>query len=211
MAVVGDPVGSGFVQSLAHPGGNVTGISNLSADLAAKRLSILKELVPNARHIGILFNPSDPITVPQLKDSETAAPAIGVEVRPFAVKDVAALSGVLDQLSGWHADAALWLAGQAASLEKGTIDAAQDRRLPVMYILKRDVQAGGLVSYFAEYVELFRRVGIYVARILGGQKPVDLPVVQPAKFELAINLKTARALALTVPPALLARADEVIE
>jgi putative ABC transport system substrate-binding protein len=211
MAVVGDPVGSGFVDSLARPGGNVTGISNLSAELAAKRLSILKELAPAARRIGILFNPGDPITAPQLRDTGSAAASIGVEVSPFGATEVAALGAVFGKLSAWHADAALWLAGQAATLEKGTIDLARDRKLPVMYILKSDVRAGGLVSYFAEYVELFGRVGAYVARILKGEKPADLPVMQPAKFELAINLRTAKALALIVPPTLLARADEVIE
>jgi putative ABC transport system substrate-binding protein len=211
MAVVGDPVGSGFVRSLAHPGGNVTGVSNLSAELAAKRLSILKELVPAARHVGILFNPNDPVTTPQLKDTGGAAPSIGVEVRAFPATQVAALTTAFGRLSEWHADAALWLAGQAASLEKGTIGLARDNKLPVMYILKSDVRAGGLISYFAEYVELFGRVGVYVARILGGKKPAELPVMQPAKFELAINLKTAKALGLTVPPTLLAQADEVIE
>ncbi|HEY7155260.1 MAG TPA: ABC transporter substrate-binding protein [Gemmataceae bacterium] len=211
MAVVGDPVGSGFVSSLARPGGNVTGISNLSAELAAKRLSILKELVPTARNVGILFNPNDPVTTPQLKDTGSAAPLIDVEIRPFPTTEIAALQTVFGQLSEWHADAALWLAGQAASLEKGTIGLARDRKLPIMYILKRDVRAGGLVSYFAEYIELFGKVGLYVSRILGGEKPADLPVEQPTKFELAINLKTVHALGLTVPPALLARADEVSE
>jgi len=211
MAVVGDPVGSGFVHSLAYPGGNVTGMSNLSAELAAKRLSILKELVPHTRRVGILFNPNDPVTVPQLKDTASAAPMIGVEVRPFPVTEVAALSAVFGQLSEWHAEAAVWLAGQAVTLEKGTIGLAQDRRLPVMYILKRDVRAGGLVSYFAEYVELFSQVGIYVARILDGERPADLPVQQPTKFELVINLKTAKTLGLTATSILLAQADEVIE
>jgi putative ABC transport system substrate-binding protein len=175
MAVVGDPVGSGFVDSLARPGGNVTGISNLSAELAAKRLSILKELVPAGRRIGILFNPRDPITAPQLKYTGSAAASMGVEVSPFGATEVAALGTVFGKLSAWHADAALWLAGQAATLEKGTIGLARDRKLPVMYILKSDVRAGGLVSYFAEYFELFGRVGAYVARILKGEKPADLP------------------------------------
>lgn len=107
MAVVGDPVGSGFVQSLAHPGGNVTGISNLSGELAAKRLSILRELVPGARRVGILFNPNDPVTVPQMKDTESAARSIGVEVRPFPVKEVGQLGPAFEQLSAWHAEAAL--------------------------------------------------------------------------------------------------------
>jgi putative ABC transport system substrate-binding protein len=211
MVVVGDPVGSGFAESLAHPGGNATCLSNLSGELAAKRLSVLKEVVPVARRVAILLNPNDPITVPQLKDTRDAAAAIGIEVRPFPVTDTAQLPAVFDQVSQWRADGGLWLAGQAATLEKGTIELALKHRLPVMYALKRDVHDGGLVSYFAEYVELFSHAALYVDKILNGAKPADLPIEQPTKFELAINLGTAKALGLTVPQFLLAQADEVIE
>ena len=211
MVVVGDPVGSGFAESLAHPGGNATGLSNLSGELAAKRLSILKEVVPGARRVAILFNPSDPITVPQLNDTRNAAGTIGVEVRAFPVADTAQLPAAFDQIDQWHAEAGLWLAGQAVTLEKRTIELALKHRLPVMYALKRDVRDGGLVSYFAEYVELFSHAALYVDKILNGAKPADLPIEQPTKFELAINLKTAKTLGLTVPRLLLAQADEVIE
>ena len=211
MVVVGDPVGSGFVESLAHPGGNVTGLSNLSRELAAKRLSILSELVPSAHRMAILFNPDDPITVPQLADTKTAAAEMGAEVRPFPVKDAGRLPAVFEQIDSWRAEAGLWLAGQAATLEKRTIELAPKHRLPVMYALKRDVRDGGLVSYFAEYVELFSRAAVYVDKILKGAKPADLPVEQPTKFELVINQKAAKALGLTVPQLLLAQADEVIE
>src|SRR5262249_32312527 len=139
------------------------------------------------------------------------APEIGLDVGLFPAKDPAELDAVLESAVKWRADAALWLAGQAATLEKRTTELALQRRLPVMYALKRDVRAGGLISYFPDYTELFGSVGVYVAKILKGAKPADLPVEQPTKFELVINLKTAKALGLTVPQSLLGRADEVIE
>jgi putative ABC transport system substrate-binding protein len=211
MAIVGDPVGMGFVQSLAHPGGNVTGVSNLSGELAAKRLSILKEIVPPARRIGILYNPNDPVTAPQIRDTERAAPAIGVEVQLFPVKKTAELDAVFGGLRQWPADAALWLAGQSNVLDEASVPLALRYKLPVMCLAKQVVPAGGLVSYFADHADLSRRVAVYVDKILKGAKPADLPVEQPTKFELVINLKTAKALGLTVPLSLLARADEVIE
>jgi putative ABC transport system substrate-binding protein len=153
MAVVGDPVGMGFVNSLARPGGNVTGVSNLSAELAAKRLSLLKEVAPTIRRVAILFNPIDPITVPQIHDTENAAPLLDVEIRLFPVKEIAELNGAFERLLEWRADAALWLAGQAATLELGTVDLALKANSPVMYALNRDVRAGVLISYFADYAE----------------------------------------------------------
>ena len=211
MAVVGDPVGSGFVPNLAHPGGNVTGVSNLSAELAGKRLSILKELKPAIQRVAVLYNPSDPVTTPQIADMKNAAPEMRLDIEMFPVRGPAELDAVLEAAVKWHGDAALWLAGQAATLEKRTAELALDHKLPVMYALKRDVRAGGLISYFAEYAELFGRVAVYVAKILNGAKPADLPVELPTKFELVINLKTAKALGLSVPQLLLVQADEVVE
>jgi putative ABC transport system substrate-binding protein len=211
MTVVGDPVGSGFVNSLGHPGGNATGLSNLSGELAAKRLSILKELAPAAQRVAILFNPRDPVTVPQIGDTEGAAPLIGVALPRFPVTEIAELSVAFEQLAEWRGEAAIWLAGQAGTLEQRTVELALRARLPVMYALKRNVRAGGLVSYFADNSELFRQTAVYIDKILKGAKPADIPVQQPTRFELTINLKTAQAIGLAMPPLILARADEVIE
>jgi putative tryptophan/tyrosine transport system substrate-binding protein len=211
MTVVGDPVGSGLVDSLARPGGNATGLSNLSGELAAKRLSILKEFVPAAQRIAILFNPQDPVTVPQIGDTEGAGPLIGVALRRFPVREIAELSVVFERLAEWRAEAAMWLAGQAGTLEQRTVEPALRARLPVMYALKRNVRVGGLVSYFADNSDLFRQTAVYIDKILKGAKPADLPVQQPTRFELTINLKTAKAIGLAVPPSMLALADEVIE
>jgi putative ABC transport system substrate-binding protein len=211
ISVVGDPVGSGFVTSLARPGGNVTGVSNMTGELASKRVSILKELVPGAKRIGVLFNPVDPVTVPQIRDTERDAPLLGIQVRRFPVKVASDLPATFAQMLAWQADAAFWLSGQALAFQPGTVELAARHRLPLMVAQRGDVEAGGLVSYAPDNAELFRRTAMYVDRILKGAKPGDLPVEQPTKFELAINLKTAKALGFDVPPTLLARADGVIE
>jgi putative ABC transport system substrate-binding protein len=211
MTVIGDPVGAGLVNSLGRPGGNATGLSNLSGELAAKRLSLLKELVPAAQRVAILFNPRDPVTVPQIGSAEGAAPLIGVTLRRFPVIEIAELSVVFEQLAEWRAEAAIWLAGQAVTLQQRTVELALRARLPVMYSLKHNVRVGGLISYSADNSELFRQAAVYIDKILKGAKPADLPVEQPTKFELVINLKTAKALGLTVPRSFLALADEIIE
>jgi putative ABC transport system substrate-binding protein len=153
----------------------------------------------------------DPVTTPQIADTKKAAPEIGLDIGLFPAKDPAEVDAGLESAVKWRADAALWLAGQAATLEQRPTELALAHKLSVMYALKRDVRAGGLISYFAEYSELFGRVAIYVAKMLTGAKPADLPIEQPTKFELVINLKTATALGLTVPQSMLQRADEVIE
>lgn len=211
MSIVGDPIGTGFVSNLAHPGGNVTGISNMSGELASKRLSLLKELVPRAKHIAVLLNPVDPVTVPQMRDMERAAPLLGAEVRFFPTKTPSGLPETFMQMLAWRADAALWLAGQADAFQSGTIELAAKHRLPTMVVTRVDVEAGGLVSYFADNAELARRTAVYVHKILKGAKPGDLPVERPTNFELAINLKTAKALGLTVPPSLRLQADRVVK
>ncbi len=211
ISLVGDPIGTGLVSNLARPGGNVTGISTMTGELASKRLSILKELVPGTKRIAVLFNPVDPVTGPQMRDTERAAPVLRVEVRFFPVQGARALPETFEQMLAWRADAALWLSGQANAFQPGTIELAAKHRLPVMVTQRVDVEAGGLISYFPDYAELFRRTAMYVDRILKGAKPSDLPVEQPKKFELAINLKTARVLGLAVPPLLLLQADRVVE
>jgi putative ABC transport system substrate-binding protein len=211
ISIVGDPVGTGFVTNLARPGGNVTGISNMTGELASKRMSILKELAPGTKRIGVLFNPVDPVTVPQIRDTERDAPLLGIEVRGFPVKVASDLPATFARMLAWHADAALWLSGQSIAFQAGTVALAARHRLPVMVLQRGDVEAGGLVSYYPDNAELFRRTAMYVDLILRGAKPGDLPVEQPTKFELAINLKTARALGLIVPRSLLLRADRVVE
>lgn len=208
---VGDPVGSGFVSNLARPGGNVTGISNMVAELASKRLALMKEAVPQARRIAAMFNPDDPVTVPQLRDAERAAPALKVETRFFPVMAIEDLPGTFKQMLAWRADAALWILGQQHAFQAGSIELAASHRLPLMVGTLRNVEAGGLISYTFDPVELYRRTAVVVDRILKGAKPGDLPVEQPTKFELAINLKTAKALGIAIPLPLLSRADRVVD
>ena len=211
MTAIGDPVGSGFVSNLARPGGNVTGISNMAAELASKRLALLKELVPGARRIAAMFNPDDPVTVLQLRDAERAAPVLKIETRFFAVRAIGNLPETFKQMLAWRADAALWILGQHQAFQTGSIELAASHRLPLMVGAGQNVEAGGLISYIGDPVERYRRTAVYVDRILRGAKPGDLPVEQPTKFELAINLKTARVLGLIIPPSLLAQADRVVE
>ena len=211
ITAVGDPVGSGFVTNLARPGGNVTGISNMAGALAPKRLALLKEVVPAANRIAVMFNPEDPITVPQLRDAERAAPKLKVEIRFFPVKATGDLPKTFKQMLAWRADAALWLLGQIQAFQTGSIELAARHRVPLMVGLRQDVEAGGLISYTSDSVEVYRRTAVYVDRILKGSKSGDMPVEQPTKFELVINLKTAKALGLAVPPSVLLQADHFIE
>lgn len=211
MVSVGDPVGSGFVANFARPGGNVTGISNMVAELAPKRLAILKETVPTAKRIAVLFNPEDPVTKPQLRDAERIAPALKVEFRYFPVKAASALPETFKQMLIWRADAAMWLLGQQQGFQKGSIELAASRRLPLMVGVHQNVEAGGLISYTSDANEDYRRAAAYVDRILKGARPGDLPVEQPTKFELSINLRTAKSLGLTIPPSVLLQADRIIK
>jgi putative ABC transport system substrate-binding protein len=208
---VGDPVGSGFVSNLARPGGNVTGVSNMVSELAAKRLALMKEAVPRARRIAVMFNPDDPVTAPQVRDVKRAAPALKVEARFFPVNALEDLPETFKQMLAWRAEAALWLLGQQQAFQAASIELTASHRLPLMVGIPRNVEAGGLISYTFDPVEQYRRTAIFVDRILKGANPGDLPVEQPTKFELVINLKTAKALGLTIPQSLLQRADQVIE
>ena len=210
-AQVGDPVRLGLVASLARPGGNVTGISNMVAELASKRLALMREAMPRARRIALMFNPDDPVTVPQIRDVERAAPALKVETRFFPVKAIEALPETFTQMLAWRADAAVWLLGQQQAFQTRSIELARNHRLPLMVGTPRNVEAGGLISYTVDPVELNRRTAVVVDRILKGANPGDLPVEQPTTFALAINLKTAKALGLTIPPRVLVRATEVIQ
>jgi ABC-type uncharacterized transport system substrate-binding protein len=208
----GDPVRFGFVASLGHPGGNVTGITLFGIELAAKRLGLLLELVPAANKIGVLANPNNPISEPQLTDLQAAARSLGKELVVFRAgseSDFAAVSTALDQE---HVDAIVIAADPFFDDRRAQIvSMVTQQKLPACYVRHEFVREGGLISYGADVPDAFRQAGVYTGRILKGEKPADLPVMQPTKFELAINLKAAKALGLSVPSTLLARADEVIE
>ena len=211
MAIVGDPVAMGFVSNLARPGGNVTGISNISRELAAKRLTLLKDAVPAAKRFAALFNPNDPLNALQMEDLRHAAPALKVEIDFFPVKTPGELPDTFRRIVAWRAEAALWLSGQSQALQPAAVKLAAAHRLPVIGTQRADVEAGGLMSYSPDDAELFRRTAIYVDRILKGAKPGDLPVELPTKFVLVINTKTARALGIPIPQSLRLRADHLIE
>jgi len=208
---IGDPVALGLVGSLARPEGNVTGVSNMAGDLGAKRLELLKEALPGARRIALLLHPDEPIVAPQLRDLEPAGRRLGVELRRFPLRHNAEVERVLADIVRWRADAILRLAGQAITVGKRTAEVALERRVPAMLLQRPEAEAGALMTYFADHPALYRRAAHYVDRILKGAKPGDLPVEQPTQFDLVINLATARALGLTLPPALLLRADKVIQ
>ncbi len=211
MAAVGDPVGSGFVASLAHPGGNVTGLSLLDTELSAKRLELLREAVPGLARMGVLWSPADPGMALQFNMVQDAAQALGLQIQNLQVRDPSAFEGAFQAASNGRVGALLVFA-QAFTLRHRTqiVDLAGKSRLPAIYTARSFVDAGGLMAYGASLPELYRRAATYVAKILKGAKPADLPVEQPTKFELVINLKTAEALGLKIPQSILIRADEVI-
>jgi putative ABC transport system substrate-binding protein len=207
-----DPVGTGLIASLAHPGGNVTGLSVLNAELSAKRLEVLKEVVPGLSRGALLWNAANPANTLAWKESEGAARALGVALQSQEVRDPKDFEGAFAMMAQQRPDVLLVLQ-DALTLEyrKEIIAFALRMRLPSMFVGKEWVVEGGLMSYGDRLPERYRRAADLVDRILKGEKPADLPVEQPTKFELVINLKTAKAIELAIPPALLARADEVIE
>ncbi len=208
---VADPVVLGLVSNLARPGGNVTGVSNMSAELAPKRLEILKEAVPSIRRIVTQYHPDEPISAPQIRDLDQAATRFGVAFQHHPVRTREDVEASLRQATGWPADAVMRLAGQGLTLGGPMADLALRQRLPAMVLTSVDVRAGGLISYFADHSALWRRVAHLTHRVLSGEAPGELPFERPTRFELAINLVTAKQLGLTISPVLLARADEVIE
>ncbi len=207
-----DPVGLGHVASLARPGGNVTGMSMLLTELAAKGLEMMTEAVPQVRRIGILWNPTTPSHPRALKAIEAASEKLGIELRVVPAQTLEDFDGAFSKMTqefvgGFLPVASPLIVGQAAPLAR----LALKHRLPGMFPFKENVEAGGLMSYGADRNDLYRRAAGYVDKILKGTKPAELPVEQASKYQLVINLKTAKALGFKVPPTLLARADEVIE
>jgi putative tryptophan/tyrosine transport system substrate-binding protein len=207
-----DPIGSGLVSSIARPDGNVTGIAFLFTRLGQKNLELLRQLVPKHDVIGALANPSNPNAVPQLRDLEAACLALQQQLVILNTKDVDEIDSTFAGLASRKVDALLVTAdGFLISRQDQIVSLAARYAVPTMFPLSQYVVAGGLMSYGANLRDAFRQTGIYVAKILGGAKPSDLPVLQSAKFELMINLGTAKSLGIAVPAGLLALADEVIE
>ena len=214
-AVVGDPVGSGLVTSLARPGGNLTGLSNVAAELVGKRLEQLRHAVPGVSRVAALWQPGNfPARTEEdmVKEAEVTARAMGVRLQFVEARGPEDFDRAFSDMIRARAGALTVLTSSMFFSERRRLaDLVAKNRLPAVYPLREFVDAGGLMSYGADVADLFRRAATYVDKILKGAKPADLPVEQPTKFELVINLKTAKALGLTIPPSLLQRADQVIE
>ena len=207
-----DPVGIGHIASLARPGGNMTGLSMLLTEMVAKELEILKELVPDATRLGVLWNPTTPSHAVAVKAVEAAGQRLGVQLRLVPLVTVEDTDGAFASLTGGNVSGFLDVISPLSYSQRARLaEAALRHRLPGMYGSKENVVAGGLISYGADIADLARRAAVYIDKILRGAKPADLPVEQASKYQLFINLKTAKTLGLEIPPTLLARADEVIE
>ncbi|MGA7680458.1 MAG: ABC transporter substrate-binding protein, partial [Pseudolabrys sp.] len=208
---VGDPVGAAVVPNLAHPGGNVTGISILATELSAKRLEILNEIVPNAAPVAMFWNDTNPGMVLRAHEAQNAADKLNLNLQSIGVHDLISFDAAFAKINGNQFNALLTLVDPFTRENRQRIvDFAAQRRLPAIYESREFVDAGGLVSYGPSLPALQRRAADYVNMIFKGSKPGDIPVEQPTKFELIINLKTARELGLAIPPTLLARADELL-
>ena len=211
-AQVIDPVGAGFVESLARPGGNTTGFAQFEYGLSAKWLELLKEIAPHAKRVVVLRDPTNPTGTAQFAAIQAIAPSFGVELRPIGVRDPEEIErGITAFARGADGGLIVLSSGLAIRNRKLVVALAERHKLPAVYPFRFFVTGGGLTSYGPDLVDGYRRAAGYVDRILKGEKPADLPVQAPTKYELVINLKAAKALGLTVPPTLLARADEVIE
>jgi putative tryptophan/tyrosine transport system substrate-binding protein len=212
MIAAGDPVGSGLVASLARPGGNVTGTSLMAPDLGGKRLQLLKELVPKLSRVAVLWNAANPYSALVFKQTAGAAQTLGVELQSLEIREPPDLDAALKAATGQHVDALITVEDPLTDdLRKNIAEFAADHRFPTISGLRLFADSGFLMTYGADIADIIRRSAVYVDKILKGAKPSDLPVEQPTKFELVINLKTAKSLGLTIPSLLLARADEVIE
>jgi putative ABC transport system substrate-binding protein len=208
---VGDPVGSGLVASLARPGANVTGLSTQHADTSGKRLGLLREVLPDLNRLAIMANANNPGPVEEMREVHLLAHGLGIEVSEFLIRHPSDIDTAIASIKG-RAQALYVVADAIFNTNRvrvATLTLAAS--LPTIHGFREIVAAGGLISYAPDFLDLFRRTADYVDKILRGEKPADIPVEQPTKFELTVNLITAKALGLTIPPTILARADTVIE
>ncbi len=207
-----DPVAAGFAASLARPGGSVTGLSDFHPATVTKRLELLKELVPSASRVGVLFNPANPSHPQQLRDLQAAAPTLGMAIHGLEIRQASDIDKAFGTIAKERIEALLLLGDVLLSTHQRKIaEFALNKRLPAMYTIRAFVDAGGLIAYGTHFPDMWRRAAAYVDKILKGAKPADLPIEQASRFELIVNLKTAKALGLTIPPAVLLRVDQVIE
>jgi len=212
MAVVVDPVATGLVASLARPGGNITGLSIMTPDLVGKQLEMLREIAPKASRVAVLWNPANQGNPVQLRASELAARKLSVRLQPLEARSPDEIDAAFAAMTKERAAAVVVLVDAMFVDQRSRIaDLAATSRLPAVYGLADHVEAGGLIAYTPSFIDSYRRAATYVDKILRGANPGELPIEQPTKFELLINLKTAKALGLTIPPSLLQRADQVIE
>jgi len=212
MGVDDDPVGNGFVASLARPGGNITGLASLAPEIGGKQLELLKEIVPRLSRVAVLGTSTQPGNAQSLREAEVAAGALAVKLQYLDVLSPKDIEPVFRTASNGRAEAVLVLrASIFFSHRKQIVDLAAKRQLPAMYYTTEYVEEGGLMTYGVSITDLFRRAATYVDKILKGAKPAELPIEQPTKFELVVNLKTAKRIGLTIPPNVLARADKVIK
>jgi putative ABC transport system substrate-binding protein len=212
MAVSNDPVGSGLVASLNRPGGNITGLSVLSQELGGKRLQLLTEIIPGLARVAVLSNPSNPSNTLLLEQTKAAAQSLGVEIHVAEVQGPDRFESAFAAIAAAHAGALIVLGdGMLYSQQPRIVTFAAASHLPALFGEKEGAEAGGLIAYGPSIPASFRRAAAYVDKILRGAKPADLPVEQPTKFELVVNLQTARAIGVTIPTSILLRADEVIE
>ncbi len=210
--VSNDPVGSGLVESLARPGGNVTGFSYLAHEMTQKRLELLKEVAPRITRVAILLNPTHPDSAAELSEGEVAARVLGMQLQVLKVRNPSELESAFSAVIRERADGLIMLSDRLFFKMQGRIaEFAAKHRVPTIHHAKEFVEAGGLMSYGPDPTDMYRRAAILVDKILKGAKPADLPVERPTKFDLVINLKTAKALGITIPPSILFRADKVIK
>ncbi len=211
MAYDNDPVGNGFVASLARPGGNITGLSTLAPEISGKQLELLKEIVPRLSRVAVLGTSTNPGNAQSLRETERAAGALGVKLQFLDIRSPKDIQTAFQDARKGRADAALVLAGSILNSHRAqVVELGAKSRLPAIYPYPEYLEDGGLITYSVNFTDLFRRAATYVDKILKGARPADLPVEQPTKFELVINLKTAKQIGLTIPPNVLARADRVI-
>jgi putative tryptophan/tyrosine transport system substrate-binding protein len=212
VGISGDPVLTGLIESLARPGGNLTGLAILTDELELKNLQLLKEMIPRVTRVAVLWNPDNPVWLHALKRLQEAAPALGVKLQSLAVRDSRDLEAAFPAAIREQANALLVVReGSFNPIRHEIVNFAAAHRLPAAYGSTAFVEVGGLLVYGADFFDMLRRAGGYVDRIFKGARPGDLPVEQPQKFELVINVKTAKALGITIPPSLLLRADQIIE